>query len=84
MAIVLTFEGIHAAIAAEKRARSVIADAELIPLPASIKSDCGFGLLIPGAEALEADMVRQCIASGIAYASAYRISEKERNYERIG
>jgi Protein of unknown function (DUF3343). len=83
MAIVLTFEGVHAAIAAEKKARAILAEAELVPLPASIKSDCGFGLLIPGEDTLEAETVKECVARGVAYASAYRLNEKEGNYERI-
>jgi hypothetical protein len=92
MGIVLSFATIHQALAAEKCAAFVAASAqafaacrapELIPLPASVKSDCGFGLLVDGAEALDDDRMTALSKGGIAYVAAYRRIEKERSYERI-
>jgi hypothetical protein len=93
MAIVLVFATIHHALAAEKSAALVAGASaefaagpvpELIPLPASVKSDCGFGLLVEGAEALGDDRMKALIQGGLAYTAAYRRIGKEHNYEWIG
>lgn len=92
MAVVLVFESIHQALAAEKRAVHIAAASpefaseprpELIPLPASVKSDCGFGLLVERAEAIDDGQMRALIQGGLAFAAAYRRKGKERSYERI-
>jgi hypothetical protein len=87
MGIILTFAGIHRALAAEKAARGLAHGPsgrapELVPLPASIKSDCGFGLLFEDAASL-GDGPAELARIGIEYECAYRIVEKERLYERI-
>jgi hypothetical protein len=93
MAVILIFETIHHALAAEKNAVLVAGSSaefaagpipELIPLPASVKSDCGFGLLVEGAEALDDDRMKLLIKGGMVYSAAYRRIGKERKYERIG
>ena len=92
MAIILVFETIHHALAAEKSAATVAARSpefgtgprpELIPLPASVKSDCGFGLLVEGAEALGDGRMKALTQGGLAYTAAYRRIGKEHRYERI-
>ena len=85
MAIILTFAGIHRALAAEKAAKGLSHNGrapELVPLPASVKSDCGFGLLFEGASSL-CDGPDALARAGIEYEEAYRIVGKERRYERI-
>jgi hypothetical protein len=93
MAVILIFATIHHALAAEKSAVLVAGSSaefaagpvpELIPLPASVKSDCGFGLLVEGAEALDDDRMKALIQGGLAYTAAYRKIGEEHNYERIG
>jgi hypothetical protein len=96
MGIILTFASIHRALAAERAAQGGTgaagrADPELVPLPPRIKSDCGFGLLVPEALGLEDPRVLALAEAGIAIAGAYRVvpsdakdgSSKECSYERI-
>jgi hypothetical protein len=78
--LILTFATIHEALAAEKAAGET--GEMLVPLPPRIKSDCGYGLLVPGAESLEDPRIAALVEAGIRFAGAYRMKEKA--YERIG
>ena len=97
--IVLTFPTIHDALAAERSAIrgelvSIGAEGavkiELLPLPPSIKSDCGFGLYIDTIRD-EAALLAQLRGAELRYEAAYSIRgpeasgphPKERIYERI-
>lgn len=88
MVVVLTFESVHRALEAEHLARSTLREIassppELLPLPASVKSDCGFGLSIEfGGDSVELAM-RELAKAGITFVAAYKAAEKERRYERI-
>jgi hypothetical protein len=93
-AIVLAFATIHDALAAEKAARGIAGarGAELLPLPPSIKSDCGFGLFLATILGSEAELLAALRAAEVRYESAYSVREaagiglratKEKSYERI-
>lgn len=93
MAVILVFEGIHKALAAEKLAQSMAKarspDAlasslpELRPLPAAISSDCGFGLSFDDCDNLEDQLLRDAFEAGLVFQSAYKAFPKEGRYERI-
>jgi hypothetical protein len=86
MSLVLTFASIHDALAAEKAASGLAFDGgrpELIPLPAAVKSDCGFGLAIGGAQDLEEGPVAALLGRGLMIEAIYRLTGKEKSYERI-
>jgi hypothetical protein len=65
--------------------------AELLPLPPSIKSDCGFGLYLDTMSGDEATCLARLRGASIRWEAAYRIatreaagaSPKETSYERI-
>jgi hypothetical protein len=92
MDLVLTFAGIHDALAAEKAARGLGLEAELVPLPSAVKSDCGFGLLLSAQADDGHGHVHALEEAGIEITDAYRVTEspieggtrKEKRYERIG
>lgn len=46
--LLATFRSTHGALAAERRVRAAGLAGDLIPLPALIRSSCGFGLLLEG------------------------------------
>lgn len=88
---ILTFSNIHAAISAERfiKARGFYLD--LIPLPRSISSDCGFCLFIsPGENDVCLNDVLKEMKKGADFEGSYRIHElnipgktrKEKTYER--
>jgi hypothetical protein len=90
--IVLAFSTIHDALAAEKAVRGIAGarGAELLPLPPSIKSDCGFGLFLAAIPGGEAELLAALKAAAIHHETAYSIREapgpthkKEKSYERI-
>jgi hypothetical protein len=91
MDLVLTFATIHEAIAAERKAAALFAGAELVPLPPEVKSDCGFGLLLPGEKADGRPSPEALAEAGIEPTGIYRIvavdpgraNRKEKRYERI-
>jgi hypothetical protein len=89
--IVLSFATIHDALAAEKAARDAgFAGAELLPLPPSIKSDCGYGLFMTGIKDAD-ELLAGLRSTAIRYETAYSLREtastdsegKEKAYERI-
>jgi hypothetical protein len=86
MPVVMTFASIHEALRAESAARrlGIVTpgqDAGLIPLPPQLSSDCGFGLLIDGADPDTCAAVRALRGEGIAIREIY--GRKENGYERI-
>ena len=88
MGLLLTFETIHDALAAEK---AYAGSAELVPLPPRVKSDCGFGLLVADSSDPGAEIVARLRGSGSRIAGIYAVIEsdaesgkrKEKTYERI-
>ncbi len=91
----LTFPSVHYALAAERRILGIegaLWKAELVPLPPSIKSDCGFALRIETDQTDELAEVQALKDLGLSFVEAYKIQEpgtavgnrKERRYERIG
>lgn len=95
MALLLTFSSVHYALAAERAAKRSDEnkegnDPELVPLPPSIRSDCGFALVLPGMERSDPAVLQAIRGLGIAYEAAYRIvvpsggdGKKEKRYERV-
>jgi hypothetical protein len=90
--IVLGFATIHDALAAERAAGGLggIELAELLPLPPSIKSDCGYGLFMDTVLG-EHELIAVLNEANILFESAYCVREidgaapgkKERSYVRI-
>jgi hypothetical protein len=88
MEILLTFDSVHCALKAEAMAPSALEDItarapELLPLPASVKSDCGFGLCLELEESGLGAALKRLMAAGLRYEAAYRATGKGRTYERI-
>lgn|GEM_PF-5484422 len=94
---ILSFASIHDALATEKAVLSgagVVAGlmgTELLPLPPSIKSDCGYGLYFSTAKGRE-QLLADLASTAIRYEGAYYVAEeaddarsmiKEKRYERI-
>ncbi len=90
----LTFPSVHYALAAERRIQETPEaqwKAELIPLPPSIKSDCGFALRIETDQTDKLSVVQALKDLGLSFVEVYKIEEvwtaegnrKERQYERI-
>jgi hypothetical protein len=90
--IVLSFATIHDALAAEKAAVGMggIELVELLPLPPSIKSDCGFGLFLTTI-GCDSESIAALRAEMLLFEAAYSVREiagiapgrKEKVYERI-
>ncbi len=82
--LIATFRTSHDALRAEREVRTRGIEAELIPVPREIASDCGFCLLMPEKEGRAA-------VPGIDAESAWLVAEsrigeglrKEKRYERI-
>lgn len=93
-AIILTFHSVHAAIRAERILKASGRSPELIPVPREIASDCGFCILLDGAEGtisateLECEavwkvsVVRESDGHGLAGGNAGE-GKGRKSYERI-
>jgi hypothetical protein len=77
------FNGIHAALAAEKKMRGLGARPALVPSPRAIESGCGFSVLLEGSTE---ESVRALWAALAMPGALYRVIREggERRYEKIG
>ena len=84
MQFIVTFASSHQALAAERQFLGAGLPVELIPVPRQIRSDCGFCLLVQGAEGA-CERLRACGAQELWRVTATQAgpsSRKVYSYER--
>lgn len=77
--ILATYPSTHAVLSAEKRLKALGHALELVPVPRSVHSACGFGILSD----LPRDLLRDTGAEGLWTVREPVPPERRRHYERL-